>query len=158
MDANLHKVKRAGFWRRLCAFLIDVIPITLIIAAVFYFFFGFDATFSKYRNRQPNDLDVQIEYISQRNLIRKISLVTYLCYCALLESTALKGSLGKKLVGIEVTDPHGERLSFRKALLRNFSKIASFAPCGLGVFWLLWSPKREAWHDTVTSTAVGVSR
>ncbi len=60
----------AGFFRRTIAYLLDMIPITIGVVAVFYFFLGFDETVSRYVARQPGDLQARLEFMKERNLIR----------------------------------------------------------------------------------------
>src|SRR5688500_17505361 len=53
-----------------------------------------------------------------------VAIVTW-CYFAGMESSPLKGTLGKKLLGLEVTDESGGRASFLKTTGRHFGKILS---------------------------------
>jgi uncharacterized RDD family membrane protein YckC len=133
--------------------LIDVVPITLLIAAVFYLFLGFDETLQKYLRRAADDLNARIEFISQRNQIRDLSFVVYILYCAILEGSALQGTIGKRLVGIRVTDNQGQRLTVVRSFARNFAKIVSFLPAGLGLLWAL-GKRKQAWHDMIARTVV----
>jgi uncharacterized RDD family membrane protein YckC len=61
---------------------------------------------------------------------------------------------GKALLGLKVVRKNGAKLSFGRALLRFFSYWISIIPLGLGFFWVLWDPKRQAWHDKIASTRV----
>lgn len=45
-------------------------------------------------------------------------------YFSWTESSVLEGSLGKRVLGLRVTDVKGRRLSFRAALVRNAIKFA----------------------------------
>ena len=45
----------AGFLRRAGAYLLDMIPITLVVGAAFYFVLGFDETLHRYLRRGPGD-------------------------------------------------------------------------------------------------------
>ncbi len=51
-----------------------------------------------------------------------------LLYHSLRESTPWQGSLGKKICGVVVTDLHGHRISFPRALKRNSAKCITFLP------------------------------
>jgi uncharacterized RDD family membrane protein YckC len=144
----------AGFLRRVVAYLMDVIPVTFVVAAVFYFFFGFDEALHGYFGRRPVDPQARLEFLRQRNLIRELSLGLYLIYSTLLESSTLRGTLGKWLVGIAVVDDLGRPLGFAQSLRRNCAKLVSLLPLGLGFFWAIWSPRRQAWHDMIASTVV----
>jgi len=144
----------AGFLRRAVAYLLDVISITLVVAVVFYFFFGFDETLHRYFRRQPGDVQARLEFLAERNLIRDLSLVLYLICSAVLDSSTLRGTPGKWLLGIAVVDELGRPLSFARSLRRNAAKPLSFLPLGLGCFWAIWSSRRQAWHDMIADTLV----
>jgi len=144
----------AGFGVRLAAYLIDVIPITLLTATVFYLFFGFDENLERYFNRAPDDIDARIEFLSQRNQIRDLSFVAYLLYCAVLEGTALRGTVGKWLLGMQVVDDQGRPLTVGRSFGRNCAKMVSYFPCALGFIWALWSDRHRAWHDSIARTLV----
>jgi uncharacterized RDD family membrane protein YckC len=144
---------RANFGRRLAGYLIDVVPITLLIAAVFYLFLGFDETPQRYLRRAADDFDARIEFISQRNQIRDLSFVVYILYCAILEGSVLQGTIGKRLVGIRVTDDQGQSLTVVRSFARNLAKFVSVLPVGLGFLWAL-GKRKQAWHDLIAGTLV----
>jgi uncharacterized RDD family membrane protein YckC len=56
-----------------------------------------------------------------------VMLVVWL-YNAVLESSPWRATLGKKICGVVVTGVDGERISFRRASLRNFAKSVTFLP------------------------------
>ncbi len=143
-----------GLGLRVVAYLIDVIPITLLLAAVFYVFLGFDETVQRYFNREPDDLDARLAFLTQRNQIRDLSFLVYILYCAVLEGSALQGTIGKRLLGLRVTDSQGRHLTVGKAFARNSAKIISYLPCALGFLWALWSKQKRGWHDMIARTLV----
>ena len=151
-DVDVH-MQWAGIGPRLGAYLIDVLPITLAIAFVYYFFLGFDATWERYTN-SSGDIDARVTFLSQRNQIRDLSFTVYLLYCALTECSALQGTIGKKLLGIRVTDNNGQRLTIRRSFGRNSAKIISIIPLGLGFLWATWSKRKRGWHDMIAKTLV----
>ena len=57
------------------AYLIDVLPITLLVFGVFYLFLGFDETLDKYLNR-GTDIEPRIKFMEQRNWIRDTYVVS----------------------------------------------------------------------------------
>lgn len=144
----------AGFLRRLIAYVVDMIPITMAVAAVFYVFLGFDETLHRYLEGGIRDVQARIEFLEARNIIRSRALVLYFVYSALLESSALRGTLGKRLMGIAVVDERGRPLGIRQSWRRNTTKVLSFLPLGLGCFWILWSPRGQGWHDSIARTLV----
>jgi uncharacterized RDD family membrane protein YckC len=144
----------SGFLRRAVAYLLDMVPITLAVGAIFYLFFGFDETLHRYLGRQPGDLQARREFLEERRLIRNLSLAIYFLYAALLESSALQGTPGKWLLGIAVVDERGQRLNYARAWGRNSTKPLSFLLLGLGCLWVIWSHRRQAWHDLIAHTFV----
>ncbi|MDN3205265.1 RDD family protein [Algoriphagus sediminis] len=138
---------------RFIAYLIDIIPIILLVSAFFYFFLGFDEVLSRYLSR-GNDVQPRIEFISDRNLIRNISFLIWVVYCIVMESSPKQGTLGKLIMGIKVIDQEGNRLSFSQASLRNLGKIVSAAVIFLGFAWILFDKKRQGWHDKFQKTFV----
>ncbi len=104
----------AGFGVRLLAYVIDVLPITLGILALFFLFLGFDETFQRYTTAR-GDTNARIEFMAQRYQIRILSFLVYIIYCALLEGSAMQGTFGKRLLGLRVTDENGNRLSMGRS-------------------------------------------
>lgn len=69
----------------------------------------------------------------------------------------LGGALGKLLVGIEVVNPGGQRVSFWRAFFRNhIGYIVSNAFFWLGFIWIFVDRKRRGWHDMIADTYVVV--
>ncbi|MBL8797929.1 MAG: RDD family protein [Planctomycetia bacterium] len=148
----------AGFWRRVVAYLLDIVPITLAVALAFYVFYGFDETLSRYLNRPPGDLDARRQFLVERNQIRNVALGLYLLYCGFIEASPLRATVGKWLVGIEVLDMNGQRLTYPQAAKRNSGKALSFLVFGLGCLWVAWSREKRGWHDYLAGTCVRVRR
>jgi uncharacterized RDD family membrane protein YckC len=40
------------------------------------------------------------------------------------------------------------------ALVRGLSSVFSLVVLGIGCFWILWDPERQAWHDKIAGTYV----
>ncbi len=66
----------------------------------------------------------------------------------------MQGSIGKRICGLIVVDYHGRRISFAKALGRNFGKILSSMICFVGYLNALWDDKSQAWHDQLAKAYV----
>jgi eukaryotic-like serine/threonine-protein kinase len=75
-------------------------------------------------------------------------------YFVVLESSWLRTTPGKKIVGIRVTDEKGERISLKRANQRYWSKILSMLPFYLGFIMTNLNPKRQALHDKVAKTFI----
>jgi len=75
-------------------------------------------------------------------------------YCALLESGAGQATIGKRALGIKVTDADGNRISFGRATGRHFAKIISAMTIFIGYLMVLWDSRRQALHDKIAETLV----
>ena len=73
-------------------------------------------------------------------------------YAAGLECSRWQATLGKRWVGIKVTDIYGERLSFLRATGRYVAKYLSALPCFLGFIMALFSSRGLALHDRLAKT------
>ena len=87
-------------------------------------------------------------------VINLFSLVFNWLYYALSESSALQGTLGKRALGLIVTDLHGNRIDFGRASGRYFGKILSGLALGIGYLAILNSPRHQAWHDRMADCLV----
>ena len=141
------------FWRRFLAYLIDVTSITLLLALIAYFFLGFDDALHRYWS-DPHNLEARAEFLFKRNLIRDGSLLVWIIYCIVMESSRFRATFGKRLVGAVVLSERGEPLTFRQAFIRNSSKILSIIPLFIGCLWAAFSKKHRAWHDKIAKTYV----
>lgn len=74
-------------------------------------------------------------------------------YFAGMESSAQQGTLGKRAMGIKVTDEQGERLSFGKALGRWFAAALSY-PFYVGFIMAGFTDRKRALHDMLAGTLV----
>lgn len=137
---------------RALAYLIDILPITLAVFAIAYFFLGFDDVMTRYFNR-GDAIEPRIEFIRKRNLIRESGFLLWIIYCTFMEFSASQGTLGKRAVRIKVIDHEGNRLTFQKSLLRNLTKILSYL-LFLGFIWILFDKKKQGWHDKINKTFV----
>lgn len=80
--------------------------------------------------------------------------VVWFFYAPILESSEIRATIGKQLMGIQVVDLMGRRLSFRAALLRNFMKLFSTAFLCLGFLIAFFSARKQSMHDLVADSVV----
>jgi uncharacterized RDD family membrane protein YckC len=136
----------AGFWLRFAAYLID----TLILGVVFVpvgFVIGIVMA--------ANGSDETSELMPVVNMgINGGSIMAGWLYSSLLESSSWQGTVGKKLVGIRVTDLNGYPISFGKATGRYFGKILSSMICLVGFIMVAFTEKQQALHDQLAGTLV----
>ena len=76
-------------------------------------------------------------------------------YFALQESSAAQATVGKRALGIRVTDLNGSRLTFGKATGRFFGKaVTGLIPFGIGWIMAGFTERKQALHDMIAGTLV----
>jgi len=75
-------------------------------------------------------------------------------YVAGLECSPAQATIGKRWMGLKVTDAYGERMSFLRSTCRYAAKYLSALPCFLGFVMALFSSRGLALHDRLTDTRV----
>lgn len=153
MPVEEPRLAYAGFRVRILASLLDCIPITLIVYAIFYCYFGFNQTSGHYfQNRE--DIEARIQFLRERNRIRDLSFIIWIIYGIYAEASLRQGTLGKWIMGVKVVGQHGQRISLKTSVKRNLFKIVSYIPFDLGFIWAAFSKKKQTWHDLFAKTYV----
>jgi uncharacterized RDD family membrane protein YckC len=75
-------------------------------------------------------------------------------YDAVLTSSGWRGTVGKKLLGLQVVGENGDTISFGRATGRYFSKILSTLPCLAGYIVAAFDAQKRTWHDLIAGTYV----
>jgi uncharacterized RDD family membrane protein YckC len=135
----------AGFWLRFAAIFLDgliLLPLSLVS-------FGFT-----YADNLTTDNGVKIA-IALASLVYSLFLfVAQWLYFALQESSAAQATLGKRLLGLQVTDRMGNRIGFGRASGRFFGKIVSALALYIGFMMAGWTERKQALHDMMADTLV----
>lgn len=139
----------AGFWLRAVAVLIDGL-ITGVAVFVVSFLVGFAIGFSS----ATSGGDPVTAQVVSGLLGQGIAVIGTRLYFALMESSSMQATLGKKAMGLIVVDVDGRRISFGRATGRYFAKILSFAILLIGYFMAGWTKRKQALHDMMASTLV----
>jgi uncharacterized RDD family membrane protein YckC len=82
------------------------------------------------------------------------AIAVWFFYGPVLESSEIRATIGKHLMGIQVTDLMGRRISLRASLIRNVMKIVSGAIVFIGYIMALFSSKKQGLHDLLADTVV----
>lgn len=132
----------AGFWRRFWAGSIDLgiealgaLLITLVIDFVLRRFgriMGID--------RWDAKVFAGFAYIP-------ILAVGSWLYCAFMESSSWRATIGKRLLGVQVITTDGNATSFGQATVRHFMKFLSLFCLTIGFMMSGWTKRRQALHD-----------
>lgn len=144
----------AGFWLRLAAILVDGILIGAVNSIVMTPLLG--QTFRMAVSAESGDLTqfdlmAWITTFIVSNIV--VTVISWL-YFAFMESGSMQGTLGKKLLGIKVTDMEGGRIGFGRATGRYFGKILSGMIFMVGFLMAGFTEKKQALHDMLARTLV----
>lgn len=145
-------VAYAGFWLRLAAYLIDSI---LLGIAVGIFIFMPLLGQSGADGMSPESFWALYMDTSRQGIARRLLVVMAAwLYWALLESSALQATPGKRMLGLVVTDLQGRRISFARASGRFFGKAISGFLLMAGYIMAGFTQKKQALHDMLASCLV----
>jgi uncharacterized RDD family membrane protein YckC len=141
----------AGFWRRFLASLIDgvalsfaLFPLELVLSLILERLVEAGATAD---GLWPDMAVWLVPYTM-------LCIVPDWLYFALLEGSPWRATLGKRVLGMAVTDLGGNRISFGRATRRFFSSYVSVILLGLGYLIQPFTAKRQALHDIIAGTLV----
>jgi uncharacterized RDD family membrane protein YckC len=138
----------AGFWSRACAISIDAILIRFVILLVYSFVW-----ISIHRFHPAWYQDRAKDYLFRW----AIAIGIWCLYWAVMESSAMQATIGKRVMKIAVVDMYGNRLSFARASLRALAHWISFLLFGIGFLMAAFTEQKQALHDFIAGTLV-VSR
>src|ERR1700730_4281808 len=142
-------VKFAGFWLRLAAYIIDPILLGFVVGTVILMPLmaraGISADNPWTFYTSPNRQIVAMQLL--------VAMASWL-YWALLESSSWQATLGKKALGLMVTDLEGRRVSFGRASGRHFGKIISWLTLLVGFIMAGFTQRKQALHDILAACLV----
>jgi uncharacterized RDD family membrane protein YckC len=127
--------KYAAFSMRLCAALIDAVVLSIPQALI-------DTAISPTTSHEHDS----VPWI--------LSLVLQWLYFAWLESSPWQATLGKKILGLRVSDLAGRRISFCRASGRFFAKLVSLISLCIGFLMIAFTEKKQGLHDMLAGTIV----
>ena len=140
--------KYAGFWKRLIAWIIDII-LLIVISNIAGLVVGFilGLTIEDLEATTADDIIITIASYS-------IFTVAGWLYYAIFESSYRQATPGKIALGIIVTDSNSKRISFGRAAGRHFSKILSTLILGIGFIMISFTGKKQGLHDMIAGTLI----
>ncbi len=136
-------ISYGGFWKRVIAYLIDgliiAVPITMVFGTVIP-----DVMMAE--NVQAKPFAVTVPQL--------VMIITSWVYFAGLESSEWQATVGKKILGMKVTDAAGQRINFIKATVRYLSKILSSFIFMIGFIMVVFTAQKKGLHDFIAGTLV----
>ena|SRR5215472_11618038 len=139
-------IQYAGLWTRIAAHLIDLLVASLLFSpfelALFYL----------------SSLKWEAYVTNPRYTIARclVSMTVWWLYAALTESSKRQATLGKRSVGVIVTDMRGDRISFRRATARFLGTFLCDLTGAVGYLMAGFTQRKQALHDLIAGTVVVV--
>lgn len=136
----------AGFWLRFVAALVDSVALFGPFVVVGFVVIVIIKLLSATKGYDPAILILAVW--------PPVAVIGTWLYFSLLESSPWQATLGKKLMGIYVTDMAGNRLSPGRATGRTLAKYLSSLTAGIGYLLCGFTQKKQALHDLVAGCLV----
>lgn len=146
----IEKDWREGYYKKVLkkrglAFLLDQL-ITFLPA---YFFSMVVIVIIRELLEMPEDIDSELGIV----------WICYLLICAAFESSKWRGTFGKMIMKIQITDREGYSISFFRAFIRNILRLlvgySYLLVFPLIIQYFRFSKTKRLFHDTMTSTVIG---
>ena len=138
----------AGFWFRTLAAVIDGVLIQ-VAALVLVLPLAFSMGVSMADSATPESIEAAGGAIGFLVAV----LVQWLWF-TVAESSSWQGSLGKKMLGLKVTNEQGGRIGFGEANVRYWSKILSAMLFCIGFLMVAFTNRKQGLHDKIARTLV----
>lgn len=136
----------AGFWLRLVATLIDMLAMYIPFGFVMFAVIVVSKLVSAAKGYDSITLILAVA--------PPVGFLLPVLYFSLMESSPWQATLGKKVVGLYVTDVKGHRLSIGRAAGRFLAKFLSSMTLGVGYLLCGFTDKKQALHDLVANCLV----
>ncbi len=137
----------AGFWRRVAAYTVDSFLVGIVIVVIFGLLGVASAAAIASESAGIAFAVMGLGYV--------LAIVISWLYFAKLESSPRQATIGKRVMGLKVTDDKGARITFARATGRFFSKIVTgLIPFGIGYMLAGWTGRKQALHDMMATTLV----
>ena len=146
--SSIREVHWGGFFRRGCAFALDVVVILALSTIMFFMcYVGYKVGLSAHGRTLNWEHSTPLFTLFTWGWI---GLAT--AYFVIFHGIEGK-TIGKWLLGLRVVAAERSVVTYRRAFLRWIGMVG-FAPVLLGFLWILWSREKRGWHDYLARTWV----
>ncbi|MBU0620877.1 MAG: RDD family protein [Gammaproteobacteria bacterium] len=136
----------AGFWVRVVATLIDTILIMVITFPLLVSIYGWEYFDPDQTGMIAGPADVLISWV-----LPTVAVVLFWMY--------RQATPGKMAMSLRIVDADtGMSLTFGQSIGRYLAYFVSTLPLGLGLVWVAFDKRKQAWHDKLAGTVVIRSR
>lgn len=149
------QISYGGFWKRLAAYILDWIILTIIsIIILVIFSASFGAFFGSELGVETFEEGREAGLLGLMLGADVLTFVISWLYYAGMESSSKQATFGKLALGMKVTRLNGERISFLRASARFFSKILSLLLFLIGFIMIAFTEKKQGLHDMIAGVVV----
>lgn len=144
---------KAGFWRRLPAFIIDNIILQILTEIIITpLKLNLDINETSFSSIEDiiQNLDTFIIY----GLSAIAIYMTISCLYFTLFHGSTGQTIGKKIMGVKVVPVADGMMTYRKAFVRYIGYGISEIPLFLGFLWIAFDKNKQGWHDKIAGTYV----
>jgi uncharacterized RDD family membrane protein YckC len=162
----------AGFWKRYVAYFVDIVILYIAVEILSLLYFSFQAQselsllmdlLNSLKAEQASG-EIPDPYVLMQKMESLLlpallfSTITYFIlggiYFSVMESSRQQATVGKRMLGIKVTNANGEPIRLPQAIARYCAASLSWISLNLGHALAAWTPGRRALHDYIASTRV----
>lgn len=147
-------VAYAGFWLRFVAWIIDRVILQIAFSFIALPLMATSGLRDIILYHPPQTPEELLALFSSLSKLIFLAVAFNWLYYALLESSAWQATIGKKALGLEVTDLGGHRVSFARATGRYFGKIISALILWIGYIMAGFTARKQALHDMMAGCLV----
>ncbi len=138
----------AGFWFRTLAAVIDYVLVQVVIILL-----TFPLGFALGASMAGTSTAMEIKSTAQV-LGAILGILIQWLWFTIAESSPWQATVGKKMLGLKVTDENGKRIGFGKANARYWSKILSALILLFGFLMIAFTKRKQGLHDKIAGTLV----
>lgn len=153
------RILYAGFWLRVVAAIIDSFVIGIPFLILFFLLFA--SSLPELLHDQDNPAALMFAFLPRILLLALIYVIGAWLYWAKMESSSWQATLGKKALGLYVTDLRGRPVSFGQASGRFWAgRGLGMVPYLGGLYFLIscicagLTERKQAIHDMISSCLV----
>jgi uncharacterized RDD family membrane protein YckC len=150
---------RAGFWRRLAAYLIDYIFISVLASVLFEialsFFPGMETQFGSSGGSVEQQVQLLLDFISSPLYWASVggSFLLEMAYFTVSVGWKAK-TVGMLMLGMKVVRTDGHRVGYGRAFARWCGYIICWMTVGVGFLLIAFNRDKQGLHDMIVDTTV----
>ncbi|HTA27522.1 MAG TPA: RDD family protein [Bacteroidia bacterium] len=146
----------ATFWRRLWAFLLDLVAIATLMGLIAYGMQLMGLNIKHVSIKGLRDVDIEAKGLTEntKSLIEEGFACIPTIYFALMNYFTNGKTVGKWIMRIRIVSLYHHRISFSHCVERALGYVASTLELGLGFLQVFWNPNRMGLHDRIAETIV----